>query len=168
MTSRIDLSVNESGTKKVVREIDDLASAFETLSPGLAASLRGTALRVGVNTDTAVRKAAVAMLQKAVKATPVDTGQARGNWQVNVTNQVPAVPFLKGTVDTNGDATIAAGMATISSKRVPGQTVFISNSAPYIEALDNGWSRQAPAGMTRLAMQAGSHAVSNAELLGNG
>lgn len=166
MTSRIDLSVNESGTQKVVREIEDLASACELLSPEMALSIRGTALRVGVATDTLVRNVAVAMLEKAVRTTPVDTGQARGNWQVNVSSEVPEVPFLKGHTDEVGDATIAAGKATISSKRQPGQSIFISNSAPYIDALDHGWSQQAPFGMSALALQAGQNAASNAKIFG--
>ena len=167
MTSRIDLSVNESGTQKVVREIEDLASACELLSPELALSLRGTALRVGVSTDAVVRNVAVAILEKVVRTTPVDTGQARGNWQVYVSSDIPDVPFLKGHTDADGASTIAAGKATISSKRAPGQSIFISNSAPYIEALDRGWSQQAPTGMTAMAMQAGRNVASNAKILGD-
>ncbi len=167
MTSRIDLSVNESGLQQAVREIDDLASVCELLSPSVAASLRGKALRVGVSTDKVVRDVATAILQKVVPATPVDTGQARANWQVNVANEVPDVPFLKGHVDPDGQGTVAAGMAVIAGARIPGQTIFISNSAPYIEALDQGWSGQAPFGMTALAMQAGRNVASNAKILGD-
>lgn len=167
MTERIDLSVNESGLTKAVREIEDLASQCELLSPEIAKSLRGRALRVGVSTDAVIREVATAMLKKVVKATPVDTGQARGNYQVNIASEVPNVPFLKGTVDPTGDATIAAGMATIAGARAPGQTIFISNAAPYIHALDKGWSQQAPSGMTSLALQAGRAVAANAKLFGD-
>lgn len=147
-----------------LREIEDLASQCELLSPEVAKSLRGKALRVGVSTDAVIRDVATAMLKKVVKATPVDTGQARANWQVSIASEVPEVPFLKGTVDPSGDATVSAGMATLAGRRVPGQAIFISNAAPYIEALDKGWSQQAPFGMTSLAMQAGRDAAANSTI----
>ena len=81
------------------------------------------------------------MLQQVVVATPVDTGQARGNWRVSVgvidkkTDQ---------TEDKSGQGSISKGIATIQSGGGIGKVVYISNSLKYIEKLNNGWSMQAP------------------------
>ena len=81
------------------------------------------------------------MLQQVVVATPVDTGQARGNWRVSVgvldkkTDQ---------TQDRSGQGSITKGIATIQSGGGIGKVVYISNSLKYIEKLNNGWSMQAP------------------------
>ena len=81
------------------------------------------------------------MLQQVVVATPVDTGQARGNWRVSVgvldkkTDQ---------TQDRSGQGSISKGIATIQSGGGIGKVVFLSNSLKYISRLNDGWSMQAP------------------------
>jgi len=81
------------------------------------------------------------MLQQVVVATPVDTGQARGNWRVSVgvldkkTDQ---------TQDRSGQGSISKGIATIQSGGGIGKVVYISNSLNYIKKLNDGWSMQAP------------------------
>ena len=81
------------------------------------------------------------MLATVVVATPVDTGQARGNWRVSVgmvdkkTDQ---------TQDRSGQGSITKGIATIQSGGGIGKVVYICNSLKYIEKLNNGWSMQAP------------------------
>ena len=100
--------------------------------------------------DDFSKKVAGEMLQKIVVATPVDTGQARGNWRVNV-----------GSVDTNttettdrgGQGTISKGIATIQAGGGLGKVVYISNSLRYIERLNDGWSMQAPANFVGLTFQ---------------
>ena len=100
--------------------------------------------------DDFSKKVAGEMLQKIVVATPVDTGQARGNWRVNV-----------GSVDTNttettdrgGQGTIGKGIATIQAGGSLSKVVYISNSLRYIERLNDGWSMQAPANFVQLSFQ---------------
>lgn len=71
-----------------------------------------------------------------------------------------------GEFDYDGDRTIAAGEALIrSTPRPDGHSIYISNSLPYISALNHGHSGQAPAGFVELAVQAGSQVASNAKLL---
>ena len=91
--------------------------------------------------DKLTKKITGEMLQQVVVATPVDTGQARGNWRVSVgvvdkkTDQ---------TQDKSGQGSISKGIATIQSGGGIGRVVYISNSLKYIEKLNNGWSMQAP------------------------
>jgi hypothetical protein len=170
VSSRIDIVINESGTETVTRAIDDVALELQSLSPEAAKSLRGVALRVGISTDKLVKEVAVAVLDRVVHATPHDTGQARANWQANIAASAPNVPQLLGKLDYEGDATVAEGTAKIQySSRTPGQSIYISNSLDYIEALNNGHSQQQPAaGFVELAVQVGAKVASEAAALKRG
>lgn len=98
--------------------------------------------------DKLTKRIAGEMLQQVVVATPVDTGQARGNWRVSVgmvdkkTDQ---------TEDKSGQGSISKGIATIQSGGGIGKVVYISNSLKYIEKLNDGWSMQAPKNFMQIA-----------------
>lgn len=77
-------------------------------------------------------------------------GQARRNWQVSV--GVPAVAALPGT-DPSGGNTLSEGYGRIAGLTVPSR-VYISNPLDYMDALENGWSKQAPQGMVARAVAA--------------
>ena len=83
-----------------------------------------------------------------VMKTPVDTGRARGNWQVNIGS--PATT-PKGNSKT-GRRPIRSGTAAINNAR-PHGAYYIVNNVPYVPYLENGWSRQAPLGMVALTVQ---------------
>lgn len=109
--------------------------------------------------DTAV-KAATAILKDLTTVTPVDTSQALSNWQVGlggpVTNKIP--PYFPGlggsTADKSAAAALRAGIAALQNKK-PGVSIFISNNLPYIRRLNEGYSRQAPAGFVERAVLIG-------------
>lgn len=88
-----------------------------------------------------VRRTALDALRRIVRRTPVDTGRARGNWQVSLGE--PAQGQL-ATLDTKGGATIAAGqqkLAQIGLGVATGELppiVWISNNVPYILVLEEG------------------------------
>ena len=108
---------------------------------------------------------AAAALELIVRCTPVgrpdtwkhkpppdyEPGAARGNWKVAYFGpEVPGDPELR---DPDGGATIEEGNRLLRNIR-PYQSVNISNGLPYIVALENGHSQQAPAGMVALALSA--------------
>lgn len=71
-----------------------------------------------------------ALYSSIVKKTPVDTGRARGNWNISV-----------GSVDTTTtNKTMKSGLKyTEDDINVNGDTsVFISNNLPYITTLEYG------------------------------
>lgn len=118
-------------------------------------------VRVEANVNRKVRRLALLILSELVIQTPVDTGRARSNWIVGLggppdaINEDPYVPGEGGSTDAaNANAAIAAGTAAVSD-REPGQTIYLSNNAPYIEKLNQGWSAQAPAGFIQAAVQHG-------------
>ena len=97
---------------------------------------------------------AFALYSSIVKKTPVDTGRARGNWNITVghddtlpkENTVPQFKSVEEVPKVEGD-----------------ETIYISNNLPYITKLEyggypnppkkgsgktiNGYSKQAPEGM---------------------
>lgn len=77
-------------------------------------------------------------------------GHARKNWQVNIGS--PSRSVLPGT-DATGQAALTAGYSKLAALSAPG-VVYISNPLPYVERLENGWSKQAPRGMVRQAIAA--------------
>lgn len=163
MSDRIDIAVLESGASTCIRALNQLADASQRLSPALAKSLRGRALRLGISLEREVQNAAIAILDTVVHRTPHDTGEARKNWVVAIRTSRPPNTPTKET-DYDGDATVAEGVAIIqNTKRQPGQAIFISNSAPHIVPLNQGHSKQAPAGFVELAVQAGVDSVKRAK-----
>lgn len=165
MSTRIDIAVSEQGASVVLRAIEQLADACQKLSPALAKSLRGRMLRIGINADRMVKEAAIAALDKVVHTTPHDTGQARANWQVAIRSARP-INTPTEEQDYDGDATVAKGTAIIrGTKRQPGQVIFISNSLPYIQRLNEGWSQQAAAGFVERSVQAAVHAAAKVKII---
>lgn len=85
------------------------------------------------------QKLALAIDRDVVRETPVDTSAARGSWlasvgspdDTDVTNKSPEVAMQQ--------ASLAVGAAR------PYQLIYIQNSKPYINRLNQGWSLQAPA-----------------------
>ena len=94
-------------------------------------------------------KLALQGLTGVVKKSPVDTGRFRGNHQVT---EGAAASGEVEALDTNGSTTIANGSAAIA-RAEPFGVVYITNNLPYAEALENGHSRQAPAGIYELTFQ---------------
>ena len=107
-----------------------------------------------------VRKAyAFALYSSIVKKTPVDTGRARGNWNVSV-----------GSPDTSTTETTQQKYNSQESIPTPNgdESIFISNNLDYIEKLEyggypnppkggsgktvNGFSKQAPNGMVGVTL----------------
>lgn len=76
--------------------------------------------------------------------TPVDTGHARANW-------VPSVGDPFGA-EVDGDSAHASGVAAVLGYQLGDGAAWVSNNAPYILALNDGWSAQQPAGFVERAI----------------
>lgn len=109
-----------------------------------------------------LREAALRVLTQVVISTPVDTGRARGNWQVSVGSPISAE--IK-RLDKVGNSTIAAGNTTIGTAR-SGDTIWIANNVPYIGRLNDGYSSQAPANFVELAIQRAQAGIRGVQILG--
>lgn len=82
-----------------------------------------------------------ALVDSVVPHTPVKSGKARDNWNVNI-----------GTPDLEVRPAGQPQNHSAAYDRITGQQeIFITNNVPYIRKLENGSSKQAPAGMARAA-----------------
>jgi hypothetical protein len=119
--------------------------------------IRAKELEQGVS--KLIRKAALVIDETAVLATPVNTGRARANWIVAV-DHVPTE--VRGDPQDNAggaEASLSQGQQAIAGYG-PGNTfIAIANNLDYIKPLEEGSSRQAPAGMVTQALEAGKQAI---------
>jgi len=110
------------------------------------ASFQSTVLRFAKTVPPAKlgilqRKVTLQALAGITFRMPVDTGRARGNTQVTI--GIPAEGEVPGAKSVDP---VAAGAGTIASIQ-PFSIAWITNNVPYIEALEDGHSGQAPHGM---------------------
>ncbi len=82
----------------------------------------------------AMRLIALEALRRIVLKTPVDTGRARGNWQISIgglsRNQL--------TTESKGAGNVIEREAKKFAGLEPFDVVYIENSLPYIEVLEFG------------------------------
>ena len=110
-----------------------------------------------------IRGTALSMLSRIVLATPVgntalwDTkyppkgytgGRLRANWQVGLSS---ARDGEVNREDAGGGSTISKGSTVIAGYKGDG-SIFISNNLPYAQAVEDGHSKQATAGMVKVTV----------------
>jgi len=88
--------------------------------------------------DATFRGASLEALTRLILSTPVDSGLARGNWQVSF--DMPSQGFIDRH-DASGNLTIADGTGVIN-RASSDVTLYITNSLPYIRRLEFGHSKQ--------------------------
>ncbi len=88
--------------------------------------------------------------------TPVDTGWARSNWLVRMkdrpTSPVGTRPAKKGDAGVDEGAAEAAIAEFAAGYVINVGNVYISNLVPYVPRLNDGSSKQAPAGFVERAI----------------
>jgi hypothetical protein len=114
--------------------------------------------KAGKNADQVVRKICLDLLSNIVYNTPVDTGRARANWFTSIGSPVST------TIEFNASASSAAGVAVAQASadiaKATGNLFWISNNLPYIYRLEfEQWSKQAPNGMVRLAINKAERSI---------
>lgn len=99
----------------------------------------------------AQKATAQAAYSQLVENTPVDTGRAKSNWwmDINTISTVIREP-------DNGFSGQNQSLSVAAKNLKPDDTIFISNNLPYINPLNDGSSRQQPAGFVERAVQVGS------------
>ena len=100
--------------------------------------------------ERAVAKITLDATANLIEATPVNTGWARANWVPSIGEPVDEPSGSQEDVNSsdqeNGIAKVATGYKLAMGK------VFISNNVPYIGALNDGHSQQAPSGFVQIAI----------------
>lgn len=122
-----------------------------------AKKMRKASKAVCVNTDKLVKDVADGILVAVVTDTPVDTGKARSNWQVNINSPASGtrtafVPGKKGSTGLdNIIAAVEVGTNHIDQYN-DGEEIHITNNLSYIGDLNDGTSKQAPPGYVQEAI----------------
>ncbi len=126
--------------------------------------MNGLARRLRINRGRIEDATARRVLVALVEATPVDTGAARSNWLVGRGRPRQAVipPYAPGKKlgrgeRRNASAAISAGFAAIRQFKT--RPIFVGNNLDYIEFLNDGTSKQAPAGFVERAIIEGQAQV---------
>ena len=79
------------------------------------------------------------------RETPKDTSWAASNWHSQKGSPPVTSRESKGDPST-AKSTQDSQKAQLRSFKLSDRSIYIQNSVPYIERLNSGWSRQAPAG----------------------
>lgn len=114
------------------------------------ADLSKYAAKVKSDIGTAKRAIVYEVFKQVVKKTPVDTGRAKANWFVS--DNAPSL-----LVDQRKDRSALGNIGKYTAQELEKITIelgidFLTNNLPYIEVLERGSSRQAPAGMVRTTL----------------
>lgn len=123
---------------------------------GLADRLERKAKSIEKSASQTAVDTALAIVGDLAYKTPVDTSEALSNWIVTLDSPAtqrisPHYPGEGGSTQRASAAeTINNAKAVLKNKK-PGQTIFITNNAPYIRKLNDGSSAQAPAGFVERA-----------------
>ena len=127
-----------------------------------ALDIQKFAQKCGSNADLVVRKVVLDIGRSLVEKTPVGNpdlwqnpdnkpdgyvgGHARANWSHSIGALVNQ-EFKE--IDATGGASIDRIISSVPIKAA-GKVHYIQNSVPYIQALEDGHSTQAPAGMVAI------------------
>lgn len=133
----------------MAKNLLDLANALNKKSKDIAKAA----------SDLAVGTALTIVGDLAIK-TPVDTSKAISNWQVDL-NKAPdntIAPHYPGsdgsTFSASAGETLSKAKLTLRNKK-PGDFIYITNNLPYIKRLNDGYSKQEPAGFAERAILLG-------------
>lgn len=130
----------------MTKSLADLAKALNKKSKDLEKAA----------SDLAVGTALTIVGDLAVK-TPVDTSKAISNWQVDLNKEPlnriePHYPGSEGsTFSASAGETLAKAKIILRNKK-PGDSIYITNNLPYIRKLNEGSSKQEPAGFVERAI----------------
>jgi hypothetical protein len=103
-------------------------------------------------TEITVRAILLDLTRLIIKASPVDTGRFRGNWQASFGSP------KGGKLQRKDKSKDGANTADLADKVIAniemGQTFYLTNNLPYARRLEYGYSKQAPNGMLRINLMA--------------
>lgn len=107
------------------------------------------AAELTAHVELAAKALVLAITANLIKATPVDTGWARANWVPSIGTPASSVAGSPDSVSTSAQQT---GIATALQFKLGAGVLYVSNAVPYIQRLNDGWSKQAPLGFVEFCI----------------
>ena len=134
---------------------------------GFANNMRRRADNIEYKSLQLKRTVAYHVLANVVQGTPIRTGQARYNWNVsfNRPDRATATDGFKNFGRTGDWVSKMATSALAISRAGEYDSIYISNSLPYIGKLNRGGSPQASADYVRTAALTGAQIVRTTRIL---
>lgn len=118
-------------------------------------SLKGIADELIGEVAEIKQKVGVQLDKRLTRVTPVDTGNARANWLFVAANN--------GQYDTSYSVRSSRpanrSSESLTIRELKTKDLLIANNTPYIERLNNGWSKQAPKKFVEIAIMASLNEV---------
>ncbi len=124
-----------------------------------SAKMKKTGKAVADNAPLLTRRVALAVDANLIFATPVDTGRARSNWQVQIGEAAVGIAEPMSVQESLNRARV------VIAAYKGGSVIHITNNLPYIGRLNDGHSAQAPANFVEQSCLNGSKAVKGTSVL---
>lgn len=86
-------------------------------------------------------------LARVTEKSPVDLGTFQANWLVSI-----GTPSDDTTMSLSEFAALSASAIASYGNLADFPIIYLQNSLPYAVSLENGWSRQAPAGVLAMTV----------------
>lgn len=130
-----------------------------------ATTMAARVARIRAGIEQTVKSVALDLHAQLVINTPIQTGQAKANWQMELgggeggsDSYLPDERLLRPPETIDWQAYSAEAVAAIEGYKA-GQVIYVFNNLPYISALNRGSSRQAPAGFVESAVYSALNSV---------
>lgn len=135
----------------------------------LAARLDKAADNIGEQANEIKKKAATVIVRDLVSNTPVDTSRALSNWIATLNSPAnnSVLAYSPGSGGSTRGASMSSALAAaigIISRAKSGQPIFLTNNLRYIRRLNDGHSKQAPAGFVERSELLGGKTIREAKL----
>ena len=136
------MAFDESAFAAVREELADNAADFSE-------QLREMAAFIDAEISTVVRKSVLDVYKNITKRSPVDTGVYRASH--SIANHEPAPD--EDVVKREEGQTLSVPNKSDWRWKAGDGDIYLFNNVPYAERIENGWSKQAPLGVYRVALQ---------------
>lgn len=121
---------------------------------------RGVVIGIG---ESLVERSPVGDPTNWAASTPVPPGYVGGRFRANWQYGLGSAPSGDlPDIDATGEVSRQRIMSGVSSIAQAGNVHYVINNLPYAQALEDGWSNQAPEGMVKLTMIAAQTIINNA------
>lgn len=116
------------------------------------AELEVAATKIRGDLNKFYRLVCLEVLKRIVLRTPVDTGRARGNWQLEIGRSASGVLSVEGSRGSMADLAISGGITKLA--QIPAfSLVHITNNVEYLYYLEyDRRSPQSPEGMVEITL----------------
>ena len=121
-------------------------------------TVRGVIRVLEADAERRIKKLTLDVHANLVEMTPVDTGWARANWVPSISSPYPGggqefpTREARAAAVGQGRSVQQAGTAAVLGYRLSMNAIYITNNVPYIEELNEGSSKKAPAGFVQYAI----------------